>query len=135
MFFPPMPIPSLDIDDNLGTASRCLILLFTFWIGFLTAEISSHKYSPYISSSMPKIVHISNINWPHYTIFHSVHGLYIEHHFFCRFKVQQPLVRLWGLNKSLIFSPFWYKPTETLNFVVSPFLAAIFYEFLNIHEC
>lgn len=38
----------------------------------LTTEISPHKYSPYIWSSMLKIVHISNINQIDFTILRSV---------------------------------------------------------------
>ena len=43
-------------------------------IGFLTAEISSHKYSPYIRISMLKIVHIRNISRPLSAIFQRVHA-------------------------------------------------------------
>ena len=119
----------LDIKDNIGVAWKCIDLLFSLlvtpvmlplfllfyylitsiilsnccpWnIGFLTAEISCHKYSPYIRMSMLKIVYISNINRPHSMIFHSVHAKKIQHHFLCRVKVQQLVARPWSLNKSL----------------------------------
>ena len=116
---------SLDIEDNIGAARKCLVLLFSLhimpvipqrflfisllismirfnyrsWdIGFLTDQISSHKYSPQIRSSMLKIVHIINVNRSYSNIFHLVNVRKIWHNFFCRFKVQQRVSSFWKMS-------------------------------------